>query len=282
MGGIVDTVKGVFGGTTKAEKAAGKASKQQLQAQREALDYLKEREALPQEFREGALTQLAGLYGLEPPEGFEGEMLTQQDLIDQAMASPIYQAIMGTQEAGEEAIMRQAGMTGGLRSGNVQSALANQAQQIENQALLSAYTDQLSGLQGLANLPSNASQIAAQMAGLGATQAQGTMGQDFARQQGIGTGLGAIGSIANIGATLAPLFGFSDRRLKKNIVLIGYNSGLPVYRFEWNSSAKKFGLEGGQIGFVAQEVERKYPDSVVEIDGYKRIKLDFLQEVEAA
>lgn len=65
MGGIADAVGGIFGGGgDDGASAARDAANIQAQYQREALDYLKEREALPQQYREGALNILGGLYGL--------------------------------------------------------------------------------------------------------------------------------------------------------------------------------------------------------------------------
>ena len=61
MGGIIDMIFG----DDDATQAPIDAANIQAQAQREALAYLKEREAVPQQFREGALKQLGGICGLE-------------------------------------------------------------------------------------------------------------------------------------------------------------------------------------------------------------------------
>jgi hypothetical protein len=182
----------------EAAEASMYAADIQSQAQREALEYLKEREAIPRQFSESALKRLGGLYGLA------GGVGSQQGLINKAMQSPLYGAIMGGQEAGEEAILRQAGATGGLRSGNVQEALYDYNTQLQNQALLEAYNQQLSGLTGLAGLPSYAPQIAQGMVGIGQTQAQGILGaaqaEQAAQQQGISNilGFGQLG-LAGLG-----------------------------------------------------------------------------------
>lgn len=191
MGFIGDIVGGIFGGGDDPSDAAAYAADVQAQSQMEALEYLKQTEAIPQQFREGALTQLGGLYGLE---GGAGD---QQALIDRARTSPLYQSIMGGQQAGEQAIMRQAGATGGLRSGNVQGAMYDYNTQLQNQALLESYNQQLSGLTGMAQLPSMAPQIASGMAGIGQTQAQGitasAQAQQASQQQGWGNVLGLAG-----------------------------------------------------------------------------------------
>lgn len=301
-GGMIVSAGASYLGSKKAAKGAERAAATQAQAemsgaqvaaqsQRESLEYLKQREALPQHMREQALTRLGGVYGipysptpqqtvapqqapgavptqvegaaaptgvnlqpenypqqwnqqynaqlkgltpevwalaeqrgianpalLEGPEleqlksdydlsqqlqrvGYEpqapgtiaptvaqtpeaGTQFGQQDLIQQAMASPLYGAMMGGREAGEEAIMRRAGATGGLRSGNVQEAMYDYNTQLQNQALLQSYNQQLQGLQGLAGLPSYAPQIAGQMAGVGQTLGQGMIGAGTSRAQG--------------------------------------------------------------------------------------------------
>lgn len=107
MGGVVsDVVKVASLGTIDLDKPGEDAAKASQQAantqaayQREALNYLKEREELPQQFREGALQVLGGLYGLDGGEG------SQQQLIDAAKASPLYGAIMGGLDASEEELL---------------------------------------------------------------------------------------------------------------------------------------------------------------------------------
>ena len=206
----------------KAADASRDAAATQAGAQRESLDYLKQTEYLPQQMREGALRQIGGMYGLGGGYSYEQQQMLdelenlrmqsgvsgassariqelkrltsgfepaqmgngQQALINQAQSSPLYGAIMGTQQAGEEAIMRQAGATGGLRSGNVQSNLYQYNQQLQSRALQEAYGQQMQGLQGLAQLPSYAPQIAQGLSGIGATQAGGMLAAGQAQQQG--------------------------------------------------------------------------------------------------
>lgn len=106
----------------------------------------------------------------------------QQQFFTGLESSPIYEAIMGGQKAGEESIARNAAMTGGLRSGNLQHNFMDYNTQLKNKAMMTAYQDKLSGLQGFAQLPSNANNIATQMSGIGQTLAQGRMGGAQAQQ----------------------------------------------------------------------------------------------------
>jgi len=70
------------------------------------------------------------------------------------------------------------------------------------------------------------------------------------------------------------LFGGSDIRLKSNIEKIGeLNSGINLYRWEWNEVADQIGV-GDQptVGVLAQELIEYRPDLVVKgHDGYFRV-----------
>lgn len=251
MGGIV---KSIFGGDDAAD-AAKDAAEIQAQAQQQALEYLKETERIPQQFREQALLGLGGLYGLEGGEG------SQQELIDRAKMSPLYRAILGTGEAGEEAILRRAAATGGLRSGDVQSALYDHTQQLQNRALLESYNQQVQGLSGLAGLPSRAGEIAQYTAGIGQTLGQGQIAAAQAEQAGLGLGINTLLGVGQIA--------FSDRRLKEGVIKIGESGGLNIYAWQWNDEAADLGLTGDGFGVMADEVERILPNAVSEYQGYK-------------
>jgi len=186
----------------QAAEAQETGTAQIVEAQREALEYLKEREQLPQQFREGALGRIAGLYGLEGGEG------SQEELISQARLSPIYEAILSSRDAGEESILRNRSVTGGLRSGASIGDLTNYNQQLENQALLTAYNQQLQGLQGLAMLPSNAGAIAQQIGGIGQTLGQGTMAAGQTRAQGtMAAGQAQANMFGGLAGLVAPAVG---------------------------------------------------------------------------
>ena len=85
---------------------------------------------------------------------------------------------------------------------------------------------------------------------------------------GLGGGLAkGIGSAGGIGAF------FSDVRLKDNIRVIGaLPSGLPIYSFNyiWDDVP--------QVGVMAQDVEKVYPDAVIEHEsGYKMVDYGRIQ-----
>ena len=237
--------------------ASRDAANTQASYQRDALDYLKEREAMPQQFREGALQQLGGLYGLEGGTG------SQQQFIDQAKASPLYESLL---RSGDESALRNRSVTGGLRSGG---AIAD-TQEAQDRALLTSYNQQLSGIQGLANMPSNVNQIASATSGIGQTLAQGQVAgaqADVAQsnqQFGQLLGLGQLGLAA-----------FSDIRLKENIEYIGTSDGQNWYSWDWNKEASELGLTGKDQGVMAHEVYESKPESIGELNGY--ITVDYSQ-----
>jgi len=248
--------------------AQERAAMTEAGAQMEALDYLKEREKIPQELREGALQTMGGLYGLK------GGIGNQQDLIQRSIDSPLYKSIMGGREAGEEAILRSASATGGLRSGDVNYNLYDYNTQLQNQALLASYNEQLMGLQGLAGLPSNAGQIASSMRDIGATQAHGIEGAGLTqaqgsvaaaqiKQQGTQQAWGNVMGMANLGIQAYGAGMFSDRRLKTNIKKIGKVKGFNFYSFDWNSVANMLGLDGSTYGCMADEVFKVIPEAVI-------------------
>ena len=251
-GAVIGGAASYFGASESAD-AAESAAATQAAAEMEALDYLKETEEIPQQFREEALLRLGGIYGLEGGEG------SQQEVIDRALASPLYAQIMGGQEAGEETILRHAAATGGLRSGNVQHNLYDYNVQLENRALLESYNQQMQGLQSMAQLPSNAAAIAEQTSAVGTTLGQGEIaaGQAMAAgYQGIGDSvLGAVELGISAGM-------FSDRRLKKNIKKIGVYKGFNIYSWDWNTVANKMGLLGSTIGCMADEVYTEMKEAV--------------------
>lgn len=259
------------GGGDDAADASIEAAELQAGSQREALEYVKEREAIPQQFREGALSTIGGLYGLEGGTG------SQQGLIDQARESPLYSAILGGREAGEDAILRHQSATGGMRSGASQGALTDYNMQLENRALLESYNQQVQGLSGLANIPSNSGQIAGMMSGIGQTEAQGIIAAAQAQQTGGQQGAGNMMGLANLGIQAYSSGMFSDIRLKENIQHTGEKNGHNWYTWDWSEGAGELGLYGPQEGYMAHEIFWTNPDAVGYRDGFITLDYDALE-----
>lgn len=174
----------------RAGEAAASATAATLQGQSEQLDYLREINKMPMEYRDKALAQLFAATGGTPEE--------QQSTIDRAKASPLYQELIGGREAGEEAIARHAAATGGLRSGNIQGALYDYNTQLKKQALTEAYGQQMQGLRGLAQIPTGEEQIGASMRDIGLTTGLGITAQQQAQQSGVEQGAGLVGGILSM------------------------------------------------------------------------------------
>tara|TARA_Y100001973_G_scaffold14950_1_gene21576 strand:+ start:422 stop:1357 length:936 start_codon:yes stop_codon:yes gene_type:complete len=92
-------------------------------------------------------------------------------------------------------------------------------------------------------------------------------------------------SPSNLDAALAIALGLgalSDKRLKVDIKKIGIHStGLNVYEWEWNAKAFVLGLDKHpRKGFIAQEVQKVFPEAVVEgSHGYLMIDYSKIKEV---
>lgn len=266
MGGVVDSV---LGGGDDAADAATDAASIQARSQEKALKYLKEREKLPSAFGDAALEGFGGEFGLTLNE--DDEVISDgMSIIDRAKASPFYQTSI---RDAEDAVLRNASMTGGMRSGTANDNLAR----ANNAVLQNAYNQQLSGLQGIMGMPSNANNIAATMAGIGQTQAQGITAAAQAEQAGNQQGINNLMGLASFGATLGGFGGFSDNRLKSNVEKIGTKNGLGWYSWTWNKKAEAFGLTGEGEGYMASEVAKKRPEAVGDREGYAVIDYEMLE-----
>lgn len=183
MSFVGDIFDGITGKT--AADASLAAADTSAQFQREALDYLKQTQEPLLEAQQFGLTGLMDFYGGD-----------QQGLIDQVQANPFYQSMISQ---GEEAVLRNAAATGGLRGGNVQQALAQNSQNVL-QGLTNQY---LGGFGQLAGFQPNTAGVASMTGGIGSTLAQGQLGAAQARQTGLGNAMSLGGSI------LGGLFGAS-------------------------------------------------------------------------
>lgn len=263
MGGVVsgigDAIGGIFGGGggDDAADASRDAAAIQAQYQREALDYLKQTNQRPQQFREGALSQLGGLYGLEGGD---------PNAVSAIQRNPIFQATLGQLPQQEEAILRNQAATGALRTGATDAMLAENQRQ--NQ--LQAYQNTLGGLQGLAQLPTNAGAIAQQTSSIGQTLGQGIVGAAQSQAAGQQANMQNLMGLGNLG--LQAFAAFCDPRLKSNAQKIGEIEGYQIYRWTWNDDAANLGLFGEGVGPMADEIEKYEPERIEIRDGYKYVR----------
>lgn len=242
-----------------ASAAAGEAAEGVASVEDVALRNFIKSQAQQDIYRRGSQGMLAQAYG-----GGAG----QQQIIESAMASPLYGEIMGGREAGEEAILRSAAATGGLRSGNVQENLYDYNTRLKNQALLESYSQQISGLKGFAGMADPSESIYQKTVAPAYTRGEGDIASAQARQLETQQGYENLMGWGNLALSAYDSGLFSDRRLKKNIKLIGQEKGFNIYKWDWHSFAEKLGLTGGNIGCLADEVYRERKDCVVMKDGF--------------
>lgn len=259
MGVIGDAVGSLFGGgdSGDAGQASVDASNIQAKYQREALQYLKDREKLPMQFRDDAMRQMAGAYGI--PGGASAD-----EFLRSAEASPMYQAIMGNLPQMEEAVLRNQSATGALRGGATDMMLAENQRNLRANALGSV----LGGIQNMAQLPSNANAIASGISGIGETKAMGLIGQAQSNQMAQQNNFGNLLGLGNLGVSAYSAGMFCDPRLKDNAKKIGEVEGIQIYEWDWNEDAEKLGLYGKGRGPMADEIARFMPDRVSIKDGY--------------
>lgn len=194
-----------------AKKSAGKAAdasvaaaEMQAASEKEALDYLKQTNALPMQLRDQALQGLGSYYQVP------GAPKTQEQLMAETYASPLYKGLLSTADEAVDQMARYHSATNGLRNGNAQMAFAREGQRVSWDAFNTAYNqaqsnDQyeralhLQGLSGLAGLETGENGIANLTAQIGQTRGQGMVAAAQARQQGQQNGMNNLMGIAGLG-----------------------------------------------------------------------------------
>ncbi len=291
MSGIATAVIGsaVIGGVVanKQGKAAREAAGLQADAAESGIDEQRRQfdavQKLMEPYVQAGNSALGGQLDLTGANG----AASQQASIDALMKSPMFTS---AQQLGENRILANASATGGLRGGNVQSALA----QFNPALLASTINDQYARLGNLTSLGQNAAagvgnagmatgnQVTSLLQQQGAAQAGGALasGQQaaaygnaitgalgmyaglggFGGAGGAGAGTG-VGAATGTGGSPYALTGmgarFSDARLKTGVRQVGMAAnGLPLYRFSY--------VWGGaeQLGHMAHEVAAVFPDAV--------------------
>jgi hypothetical protein len=86
--------------------------------------------------------------------------------------------------------------------------------------------------------------------------------------------LGGIGSAAAGLAQLGSMFGFSDENMKTDIKKVGKDeeTGLDLYAYRYKGDPKTYPKV---VGPMAQDIEKKFPDQVVDVGKYKAVNLGF-------
>lgn len=105
----------------------------------------------------------------------------------------------------------------------------------------------------------------------GQTQTQTTTGG--AQGSNLLTGIGGLGTFASGLASLLPFF--SDRNEKTDIKKVGTDedTGLDIYSYRYKGDPKTYPKV---VGPMAQDIEKKFPDMVSDINGKKVVNANFL------
>ena len=134
--------------------------------------------------------------------------------------------------------------------------LVNNEQQRNQQALANNLANYMSmydiskGVTGLSNALNQANANYA----LQAAQMNNANGTDW------GGMLGGAGSLLGGAAKLAPIVMASDIRVKENLKKLDTVDGINIYRFDYINGAKN------QVGVIAQEMQEKCPECVIDGD----------------
>ena len=171
--------------------------------------------------------------------------------------------------------MQRLGLLGGI--GAQQQALQQQALQVpyqEFQRALAYGPQQLGLLQAGLGTPLTSQTVTGkQDVGLGGILGGLTGLAGAALMGGINPFAGLLGGAGATGGAIGGVstaqMGLSDKRLKKDITLIGKEKGHNIYTWKWNDVAESMGVNDPTIGVIAQEVMKYMPEAVVKDDnGY--------------
>lgn len=206
---------------------------------------------------------IAGLYD----KGYQNALQTANQQYQQnpaAQASLLGSLGVAGQNAGLTGAGAQIG-AGTLQQGTQQAQNTyNQQQFAQQQAFPYQQTQWLAGI---------GTGVGSQMGGTtsGTSQTTGPAPNPWSQiLGGVTSGIGAMGSSGAFGASgwMAPLM-LSDERAKENVRSIGKtHDGQIIYRFNYKGHPQT------QIGFLAQEVEKKHPEAVHDIGGVKHVDYD--------
>lgn len=234
MGGLI---KSVFGKGGEGEQAAGAANK---------FAELAIEELRP--FTEAGVAQLPGLTAGATAGGLDARLA-------ELFNTDIFGSLVGERTRGVQGQLAAGGLT---RSGTALDEISRIGPDLALalEGLLTGRSQFLSG-QGV----SAAGGVADLITGQGQSAASGILagGQERA---------GGASNILKIASTAAGFF-FSDRRLKTDAVQVSEIMGLPVYQWDWISETKGTIIEHcPTMGFMADEVQARYPDLVGEHSGW--------------
>lgn len=133
---------------------------------------------------------------------------------------------------------------------------------------LGSGTAQKLGQTGASNATNIASLLQGQGSNVASLRSQQSAQKSASRQGLLNAGIGAVALLAA-----------SDSMLKTNIEPVSEVGNLTMYQWDWHKEIKDtFISKFPTIGFMAQEVEEKYPEYVYELGGIKAINYGALMD----
>ena len=199
-------------------------------------------------FLQAGAEQLPGLAAGATPEGLDAT-------IQQLLNTDVFGSLVGERQTAAQGQLAAGGLT---RSGQALETAANIPTELAL-ALESMLTGRSSNLAGQALGAGNS--IATQFGQQGQALSSGIL-TDAQTQAG------AVGNALSLGSSIF----FSDPRLKINVEQVAEIGDLAVYEWDWIPEAEgTVIMDSLQVGFMADEVEEKYPDHVATVNGWKMI-----------
>lgn len=259
--GLLNTISGIFGGSSA--QVGGEAGREANVFSQRAIDELRQQFA---PFKEAGAVAL--------PEVIQG--ITASGLgerLEEIFGTDIFNQLVEEQTSAVEGQLAAGGLT---RSGAAISEAAaiptDLALKLE-QLLTSRATGLAFGAQGAgAETSLNVANLLSQQ---GQNIASGILTDAQARAAG-------AQNLVNLTTTAAGIF-FSDPSLKENIERISHIGDLDLYQWDWIDKAKGTMIEKcGTVGFMADEVQEKYPQHVSDYCGFMVVDYpSLLDELEA-
>lgn len=269
---------GSLGSTFKGSKAGSKGAGIQQAFNAEGIDFLKSQLSRTNELLRPFLNAGTGAV----PELVEGSTIQGlDDRLARIFDSDTFGSLLGERTRAVEGQLAAGGLTrsgAGLQAAaGIPTDLALSLEGLltgRNQGLASGGQNATLALGGLAGNIGNS--IARLLSGSGAAGASGELADAQSKSA-------AGGNLANAAFSIGSLF-FSDPSLKTNVEQVGQIMDLNLYQWDWKPACDgTLVAECGTVGFMADEVQEKYPHRVENFCGLMVIDYPgLLEELEHA
>lgn len=256
-------ISGLFGGSDAGSNGAA----MQGQYNQQAIDELRRQfdttQTNMQPYMQAGTDALGNAQDGATPQGLDA-------LLAQIMGTGSFGSLVDERQRAVQGQLAAGGLT---RSGTAVKEAANVSSDLALQieSLLSGRQSNLAtmGANSAANLgqssQANSNSIANLLSNSGQAYANGAVTDAQSSAQGKSNMLSTAASVAG-------LFMMSDPKLKENIEKISEIKDLSVYQWDWKESTKGTIVDAcANMGFMADEVQDKYPEHVYDFGGFMMI-----------